>query len=439
MDTLLQLVARGIAEQMAGKIMYVSRVVEFKLDPETGKLNNVPCGHFDACEGLLLYESSKSLKFLPYYALAHHPSDRPTIQPLWRNTIQIQLINSLPLPIELCEYIRAYIGFASLGLCFPRCFTRTATWDHPLPAPPPQVFENGPRVSPSTSSLSISDILPLQEAKNTENMYYLPHFESKHVLFVKKSDVQQNPNSTFQYVVNGNPVNSAQGIWLLTNKKCYFGENWIILPFPSLRAMPHCCIQIISSAPLYYAHILPLVPTSSASRWFLHIANDPVVMKYPGTTYSWNLHCSLTTCVRLVFCYKNRPVKIRSNAVFTHPISSIRLSLNGLHQFAQDGEYYRSIVPWMYGEPIMPEYLVYHMIFHESPSDYVQTDPLAASPYLSTINFARLDDIRVMVTWDENVLREQFLDPTECSLHAYAEHINQLIHDDGFIVVRLGH
>jgi len=432
---LLQLVANAEHEQRnTRKTMYVSRVIEYIPDPQTGRIVfRSAYGFCDSIENIWSF-SKKQLELTstcfvnlrdPYYEWID-------VHPIWRKTKQIQLIEELPLPGELCEYIQDFLGYKDLGLQLPRYFSRSATWSN-------NDFRENPQrvlpflITPQLPQLDMENIQPY----SPEKILFWPY---KFVWLIRKSDVQRNPLAAFKVEINGLIMNMVQGLWLLTEKQCQVNDAWIMLPFfPFLTHHGYTFLHATHDIPVYYALQLPKTEMNlfeSPERWFLQIGLGKQ-LKYDNkpeiNVESYFFRMPLSTCVRMIFCYKDRPVKIRPNAKFTHPVKTISFWMPGSSFFQHDGDYFQTVVPSLYGKEIDPQYLVYYMIFQEPPKDYVNANPIGHSPYLSTINFSRIDEPELKITWDEDVLREQFEDPTQCSLYIYVENINLARHREGIL------
>lgn len=429
---LLQLVANAEHEQRnTGKTMYVSRAIEYVPDPQTGRIVlRSAFGFCDSIENMWSFDKKQLGLTSTYFVNLRDTFECIYVHPIWRKTKQIQLIQQLPLPDELCEYIQDYLGYKELGLQLPRYFSRSATWSSN------DLRENPQRVMPFLTAAH----LPLLDMENIQPYVPKKTIPLKFVWLVRKADVQRNPLAIFKLEINGLILNMVQGIWLLTEKQCKVTDEWIMLPFfPFMSYHGYTFLHASHNIPVYCVLQLPKTEMNlfeSPERWFLQIGFGKQ-LKYdnkPESCVESSLfRMPLSTCVRLIFCYKDRPVKIRPNAKFTHPVKTISLWMPGTSFFQHDGDYFQTVVPSLYGKDIDPQYLVYYMIFQEPPKDYVNANPIGQSPYLSTINFGRMDELELKITWAEEVLREQFEDPLQCSFFVYVENLNLARHRDGII------
>jgi len=448
--SLLQLVASDVPQEH-GKTVYVSRVKEVFPDPESGSLFPVVCrGLNDSYEGLFVIGSGHQRLAKNYVEYWHGNVPRYWafyhIHALAKNSKMLQMLHCLPLPEELQDYIQSYVGYQSLGWNLPRCFVRANTWGIQQRDNPPLTFAED---IAETSQLLFRDV-PRHPAQRpplafTEPQLLVPYDDkcfpirvlARYVILVKKSDLLRDPLVILEQDVNGNIVSSVQGIWLLCF--AHVQDDWVILPFlPLIAFWSATYIRMRSSwaMPIYLALTLPRTEVnveSNPPQWYTQVQehagkhlwyeNDSV------SNRSLLIKANICTSIRLILCFQNRPVRVRPNAKFSHPIKTIRLKFHGQNAFSQDGEYFRTVTPYFYNEVPNMEYVIYNIIFSERAFN-------SQSAYMSTCNFHRIDDVDIIVQWDEDVLREQFCNPEQVNLRIYSEGFNVLVHQHGLIAQR---
>jgi hypothetical protein len=134
-----------------------------------------------------------------------------------------------------------------------------------------------------------------------------------------------------------------------------------------------------------------------------------------------------------------------------HPFKKLTLFINDNVIITEgSAEYYSNIMPIMYGQNPNEKYMVYQMIFHNTPPilpydyNYMNTSvsdylTFPNSPYdKSTINFSRIDNTTVVVDWDEEILEEYFPEKNKISLLPFCESVNIIGIRDGLASIRYG-
>ena len=139
-----------------------------------------------------------------------------------------------------------------------------------------------------------------------------------------------------------------------------------------------------------------------------------------------------------------------------HPFLKLQLTFNEINitgmnlidgvLFSEEpAEYYQKVVPLFFEQPLTQKYLVYRMIFHNTPLSF--SYPVTKNPYEpakfisnqyyhSTLNTIHINDLRIKVFWDEEIIKQYYPETDQLKLHFFAESYNLLCSGDGISGLR---
>ena len=277
---------------------------------------------------------------------------------------------------------------------------------------------------------------------------------SSHLFFVREMDL--NNIEKFVLTINHQIICDYSGIWLQTryeeyknnigDGKNFLIDGFILLPIPPIynkNIQNYDLIFMIKiKNPLKDIPVVTFkskkdqdnhfVPEDTCMSAIFRLENRNCINYCNESSSELYINCNNLLCQLWgIMTYKDNICTTSS----PHPFLKLQFSLCDMIILKETPDYYHQIVPLSFGQPVTQKYLVYRMIFQNTPLSF--SHPVAKNPYEpakfisnryyhSTLNANKIQNIQIKVFWDEEVIRQHYPETDQLKLYFFSESYNVL-------------